>query len=505
MLARALFICTWAFSMRICEFTHTGKKDPGHNIRAKAIRTSNVGLSVAFHSDKTSRFARAIKHRTVRWGRLPHDSRKIVEQYIKHRPDGNHFFCKNDGRQLTRTDFLNLLDVSLIGSGWVNLKIGPHSFRQGRVSQESLEGVDMATIRHTGRWSERSAAFEAYARSDFAALTPAQILESFPQMKRTWTKAKVSFLALNVVQTKGAAKRHPFAIRISKHIPDITRSLRDELPLRYPHIRSVARTTSEAADRESKIYPNAMVKERIKKEMERLTRVRISRAVRTSSRILRHRRGYLGNVKSRVKSRNAAKSEEAEFVDTEIQTNFGYVQSNPTIWYKGEQVPIHQQALDLIPTENAWDLHMTASGAISVRRNCDKKNRGAVANANKLVKLNILSRISPSIRKRKRDLDRKNKTRPGVATERAITRSHKRLAMYFIREYMVKGEQGLPPHSETMDPMEMDEEFESRIYKEYEQKAPDYEEQFSKGRRMTVNHRVARRRVAKRVKASNDD
>ena len=56
-LARALFVCTWVFSMRICEFTHTGKKDPSHNIHAKAIRTSDIGLSIAFHSDKTSRFS----------------------------------------------------------------------------------------------------------------------------------------------------------------------------------------------------------------------------------------------------------------------------------------------------------------------------------------------------------------------------------------------------------------------------------------------------------------
>ena len=145
-LVRALFVCTWAFFMRICEFLHTGKKDPGHNIRAKAIRTSDVGLSIAFHSDKTSCFSCAIKHRTVRWACLPLNSREIVEKYIQQHPDGDNFFCKNDGRQLSRNDFLNLLDLCLAGTGWVNLLITPHSFRQGRVSQESLEGVDMDTI-----------------------------------------------------------------------------------------------------------------------------------------------------------------------------------------------------------------------------------------------------------------------------------------------------------------------------------------------------------------------
>ena len=227
--------------MRICKFTHPGKRDSKYNIPAKAIRTSDISLSVAFHSDKTSRFARAIKHWMVCWGRLPPDSWNIVEKYIHQWPDGDHFFCKNDGRQLRRTDFLNLLEVSLIGTRWENLKISPHSFCQGHVSQESLEGVDMVTICHTGWWSEWSTALEAYARSDFAALMPAQILESFPQMQRNWTRVKVSFLALNMVQTMGNAKDHPFTIWIKKYIPDVTQSLWDDLPLSYPHMQSVAR------------------------------------------------------------------------------------------------------------------------------------------------------------------------------------------------------------------------------------------------------------------------
>ena len=267
-LARALFVCTWAFSMRICEFSHTGKKDPGHNIRAKAIRTSDVGLSIAFHSDKTSHFSWAIKHRTVRWAHLLPNSREIVEKYIQQHLDGDKFFCKNNGRQLSRNDFLNLLDVCLVGTGWVNLSITPHSFRQGRVSQESLEGVDMDTIWHTGRWSERSTAFEAYTQSDFAAPTPAQIL-GFLRMRRQWRPAKVSYLAHNMVQTKGKVSEHLFLQRVKKYLPKIAAKLVDELPLSYPHMQSVAHTNSKIADRESKVYINTMISERVKREKER--------------------------------------------------------------------------------------------------------------------------------------------------------------------------------------------------------------------------------------------
>ena len=89
----------------------------------------------------------------------------------------------------------------------------------------------------------------------------------------------------------------------------MTQSLQDELPLSYPHMQSVARTASEDADRKLRVYINAMVSERIKKEMECQRQVQISRAVCISLLIRRHRTGYLGNVKFQVKSHsgNAAK------------------------------------------------------------------------------------------------------------------------------------------------------------------------------------------------------
>ena len=86
--------------------------------------------------------------------------------------------------------------------------------------------------------------------------------------------------------------------------------------------------------------------------------------------------------------------------------------------------------------------------------------------------------------------------------EMAITKSHKRLTLFFMREYLVKGEKGLPPHSEVLDPMESDEEFEDRIKREYAQKTVDYEEQSTKGRRMMANHRVAHRHAPKNNKKS---
>ena len=52
------------------------------------------------------------------------------------------------------------------------------------------------------------------------------------------------------------------------YLPEIAAKLVDELPLSYPHMQSVARTNSEIADRESKVYINAMINERVKREKE---------------------------------------------------------------------------------------------------------------------------------------------------------------------------------------------------------------------------------------------
>ena len=88
-----------------------------------------------------------------------------------------------------------------------------------------------------------------------------------------------------------------------------------------------------------------------------------------------------------------------KLVESECQTDFNYMQVHPTIKYQGKVVPIHQEALDMIPTENNWDLNMTYTGAVSLRRVGDQVVNSAVINAKKLVKLNILSRISPRFRK----------------------------------------------------------------------------------------------------------
>ena len=85
LLAKTLFTTAWAFSMRISEFSLTKvaswKKIKSHNIWANSVRTSDVGLSVTFESDKTSKFSQGLKHRTVVCRKLPGFTRKLVKDY----------------------------------------------------------------------------------------------------------------------------------------------------------------------------------------------------------------------------------------------------------------------------------------------------------------------------------------------------------------------------------------------------------------------------------------
>ena len=127
LLAQTIFLCAWAFSMTVYEFTTPRSwaiipKD--HNLWSNSICTSDVRLSSAFVSDKTSKFARAKKHRLVKCKKkIPSGTRQIVELYKQyHNPDYN-FFCKLDGMATDQKWFLNLLDVCLTQMDWHHLTV----------------------------------------------------------------------------------------------------------------------------------------------------------------------------------------------------------------------------------------------------------------------------------------------------------------------------------------------------------------------------------------------
>ena len=112
--------------------TTTGPKDPGHNLKGNAIKISDVGLTTAFESDKTTTFYDCVKRCTRVWDRLPTCAKEVIQQYKNTRPvESDFFFCKKDGCALTRDEFINLLDVCFLQTVWAMLTMTPHKLRQG--------------------------------------------------------------------------------------------------------------------------------------------------------------------------------------------------------------------------------------------------------------------------------------------------------------------------------------------------------------------------------------
>ena len=97
LLSKTLFLLAWGGFMRICEYSRTSEGNQ-HNIRANAVLTSDLGVRIAFHSDKTSKGSHPIQHRFVEWHQLPQGARKIIESYKATRPiSAYNFFCRYDG------------------------------------------------------------------------------------------------------------------------------------------------------------------------------------------------------------------------------------------------------------------------------------------------------------------------------------------------------------------------------------------------------------------------
>ena len=178
LLAKAVFTTAWVFSMHISEISMTKITSLKW---ADSIRTSDVGLSMIFESDKTSQ---RMKNRTVRWKKLPNFTHRLEEEYMALCLKGVHnFFCKEDSQPLDRNDVLNLLDVCVLQTGWKKFTLTLHSFRQGRALEECLVGGDFKALQHECHWSHQSRAFNVYAWSDLVTLPMQQVYSQYPKYR----------------------------------------------------------------------------------------------------------------------------------------------------------------------------------------------------------------------------------------------------------------------------------------------------------------------------------
>lgn len=88
---------------------------------------------------------------------------KSITEFLNIRSKASQvLFCHEDGQPLTRSQFSAVLSKTLQSANITNGKYRSHSFRIGRASELSAQGVPDEYIRSMGRWA--SAAYTTYLR-----------------------------------------------------------------------------------------------------------------------------------------------------------------------------------------------------------------------------------------------------------------------------------------------------------------------------------------------------
>ena len=213
-----MFITAWGRFMRISEYTKVRSGVRDHNIAALSLNITDEGLGISFMSDKTSQASTYPQHRLVRWSFLPTRARLIMEDYKEIRPQVFHFFMKMDGQQVTRNDFINILDLCLLHMTYRFLSVVPHSFHTGGASTARLEGENILNICSDGRWGEKSSAIESYLQLNLISMTPEQIFEEKIHYRRQWSNTRLAYLARVMVQTVGSLA-HPHTVLLNTYFP----------------------------------------------------------------------------------------------------------------------------------------------------------------------------------------------------------------------------------------------------------------------------------------------
>ena len=467
-LIKSVFISSWGFSMHISEFSQTGQGVKNHNIRSHCIRTSKIGLSITFESDKTSKYGNLIKHRTISWDKLPFNAKDVLEKYQRIRPrPAKYFFCKTDGQPLSRNDVLNWLDICLLQTEWWHLNITPHSFRQGRASEESLKGSDITGIRHEGRWAHQSKAFDAYARSDLVAIPPADVYKQYKKHQKRWTSARLKHLSQVVVETPGHQKDHPHAAALKSHFPSTLRDLGCDMPIMYPHTKSALKLAAAKEARENEIFLRPQ-----EKEQEWCTYITRKRKLLASisRRETTKRRASLGHkpeviiptagVPAEI-SREVMTQTHFPVADKMCQTTPVKIVDEPLIVDSENNIlgTIHPDALKLVP-HTPEKITMSLKGRTSTRikpthQKPNNKGPSKAAKAKRNIRLQIRCRVDP---RWNHDYNmRRQKGRQGQPvsfTDMSMSadKTIENLVDFFYKEYVTKGTAGLPPHMTVEGP-----------------------------------------------------
>ena len=411
-------------------------------------------------------------------------------------PAPSTFFCTFDGQQLRRNDVLDMLDICLMHSSYRFLHVTPHSFRQGRLSQETLEGEDVTSVLVSCRWSLRSNAYEAYARSDLINKEPAAVFNAYPKYRREMSAARVKYLSHNWVHRPGPAETHPHDEILRQFYPDERMTIGPFIPISYPYPTAKAKMRTWIKFRKSGIHIRKQIAEQERIAKEKYRRKKVSQAVRQASLQRRYDTNFDKQNFVRIKKLPAKGQPKQRTVETQItvdakdqgiQTGYEPSRNPPTILINDSAFPVHRDALDLIPDDNVFSLsHVNNRHILCTANKKDRWQRKA-SSAKLSVTRTIKWRISPEWRQVKR----RCKKQRGLST--SLTQQHHDLIHYFLLEYLVKGERGLPvlvPDDYDENSVEADEYMEY-VLGLYQNKPENYEaEQSFQPRQRAEDRRI---------------
>ena len=183
------------------------------------------------------------------------------------------YFLREDGQQVSKEYFLNLLDTCLIHNRWCFGRIVRHSFRIGGMSVARMDGQGILNIRFAGRWSHRSQSIEHYTRMNLVSMPPEQIYQEAPRYIRKWTHQKLAYLATNVIQTaspKVGTHIHDWVLE--NHFPKFFKMNKHKLPTKYPSLQVSYRLTMRKRDRLNGTYTHKLSDQKI--QYQRFIRLR---------------------------------------------------------------------------------------------------------------------------------------------------------------------------------------------------------------------------------------
>ena len=209
-------------------------------------------------------------------------------------------------------------------------------------------------------------------------------------------------------------------------------------------------------------------------------------------------------AEKRKQSKMAQMDPPVEKVDVRIQTVTQPGGDCPKFWYYRKVLPVHIDAIDLIPANECFKLGTHGDRIILSKKNLGPETNDWTSRAHhnkRLTQYAILRRISKSFRRangyNQRQANKRRANMPRSKRQEFTTHTtHNKITGYFLNEYMVKGEQALPMIYSETDPSGTDDEYYKAVLEKANNKPSDYEEHMPPYARITSMHRKVRQKIA---------